>query len=117
MNTSRRSFLAASALAGTSLAVSGSQSAEPKVTKGDLDKILNQPVLNTSFLDRPVIVESVELLRSGRNYLVRTRSTDGVEAITVPHPAKMAQTFPIFIKDIAPVVLKRDARDVQSLHW
>ena len=82
MNTSRRSFLAASALAGTSLAVSGLQSAEPKVTKADLDKILNQPVLNTSFIDRPVIVESIELLKSGNNWLVRSRSTDGVEAIT-----------------------------------
>ncbi len=117
MKTSRRSFLAASAAATASLATSTSRSAEQKVSKADLDKILDQPVLTTSFLDRPVIVESVELLKSGRNYLVRTRSTDGVEAITVPHPAKMAQTFPIFIKDIAPVVLKRDARDVQALHW
>ncbi len=117
MNTSRRSFLAASAAATVGLASSNSRSADQKVTKADLDKILNQPVLNTSFLDRPVIVESVELLKSGRNYLVRTRSTDGVEVITVPHPAKMAQTFPIFVKDIVPVVLKRDAREVQSLHW
>ena len=117
MNTTRRSFLAASAAATASLATSTSRSAEQKLTKADLDKILNQPVLNTSFLDRPVIVESIELLRSGKNFLVRTRSTDGVEVITVPHPAKMVQTFPILIKDVFPVVVKRDARDLQSLHW
>src|SRR5207244_5238741 len=50
-------------------------------------------------------------------YLVRTRATDGVEAITVPNPAKMVQTYPIFVKNIAPVFLKRDARDLQSLLW
>jgi L-alanine-DL-glutamate epimerase-like enolase superfamily enzyme len=120
MSTSRRTFLAASAaatagvLAGR-LKANGADSKSP--TKADLDRILAQPVLNTSFLDRPVIVESVELLKSGNNYLVRTRSTDGVEAITVPNPAKMIQTYPIFVKNIAPVFLKRDARDLQSLLW
>lgn len=117
MNTSRRSFLAASAVAGTTLALSNSHSAEPKVTKADLDRILEKPVLNTSFLDRPVIVESIELLKSGNNYLVRSRSTDGVEAITAPNPAKMVQTYPIFVKNVAPAFLKRDARDLQSLLW
>src|SRR5262249_8208541 len=109
--------LAATAAATASLATSRSQSAEQKVTKADLDKILNQPVLSTSFLDRPVIVESIELLKSGNNYLVRSRSTDGVEAITAPNPAKMVQTYPIFVKNVVPAFLKRDARDLQSLLW
>src|SRR5689334_1468061 len=117
MNTSRRSFLAASAAATVSIATSTSRSAGQKVTKADLDRILEQPVLKTSFLDRPVIVESVELLKSGNNYLVRSRSTDGVEAITAPNPAKMIQTYPIFVRNIAPVFLKRDARDLQTLLW
>lgn len=117
MNNSRRTFLAASAAATASLASSSSRSAEQRVTKADLDKILNQPVLNTSFLDRPVIVESVELLKSGNNYLVRSRSTDGIEAITAPNPAKMIQTYPIFLRSIIPAFLKRDARDLQTLLW
>src|SRR5204862_2583921 len=95
-----------------------SHSAETnRPTKADLDRILEQPVLKTDFLDRPVIVESVELLKSGRNYLLRTRSTDGVEAITAPNPERMSQTWPIFLKDIVPVFVKRDARDLQSLIW
>src|SRR5262245_14855283 len=120
MNGSRRSFLATGAAAAAAVVAlpANARSADgPRVTKADLDKILNQPVLTTSFLDRPVIVESVELLKSGNNYLVRSRSTDGVEAITVPNPAKMIQTYPIFVKNIAPVFLKRDARDLQSLLW
>src|SRR5262245_61535887 len=119
MKSSRRTFLAATAgAAAVSLASHRSESADAKrPTRAELDRILEQPVLNTDFLKEPVIVQSVELLKNGRNYLVRTRSTAGVEVITVPHPAKFAQIFPVFVKDIIPVVLKRDARDLQALHW
>jgi len=120
MNGSRRSFLAtgaAVAAAAVALPMHARSADAKRVTKADLDRILEQPVLTTSFLDRPVIVESVELLKSGNNYLVRTRSTDGAEAITVPNPAKMIQTYPIFVRSIAPVFLKRDARDLQTLLW
>src|SRR5689334_23792091 len=118
MNVSRRSFLAATAATSAGIALSRSHAAESKtVTNADLDRILAQPVLKTDFLKGPVIVESVELLKNGNHYLVRSRSTDGVEAITAPNPAKMIQTYPIFVKNIAPVFLKRDARDLQTLLW
>lgn len=119
MKSSRRTFLATSAgAAAAAFHSSATQAAGAKSpTRAELDRILEQPVLNTEFVKGPVIVQSIELLRNGRNYLVRTRSTDGVEVITVPHPAKMVQTYPILLKDIFPVVLKRDARDLQSLHW
>jgi len=120
MLRSRRNFLATSAAAGAAAAfgsVTVPAAEEKRVTKADLDRILEQPVLTTSFLDRPVIVESVELLKSGRNYLLRTRSTDGVEAITAPNPERMSQTYPIFLKGIVPVFVKQDARRLQSLLW
>src|SRR4029079_8845011 len=101
-----------------SIPLTRSHAAETKhVTKAELDKILEQPVLKTDLLKHPVIVESVELLKNGNHYLVRSRSTDGVEAITAPNPAKMIQTYPIFVKNIVPAFLKRDARDLQSLLW
>ena len=119
MKSSRRTFLAATAAsAAAALSSRTSQSADAKrPTRAELDRILEQPVLKTDFLKGPVIVESVELLKNRNNYLVRTRSTDGVEAITVPNPAKMVQTFPTFLKDIVPAFLKRDARELQSLLW
>ena len=119
MKSSRRTFLATSAGAAAAAFHSSATGAAgaKSPTRAELDRILEQPVLNTEFVKGPVIVQSIELLRNGRNYLVRTRSTDGVEVITVPHPAKMVQTYPILLKDIFPVVLKRDARDLQSLHW
>lgn len=116
MKCSRRTLLAAGAAAAIGRsAVHGAE--EKTVTKAELDNILQQPVLNTEFLKGPVIVASVELLKSGRNYLLRTRSVDGAEAITAPNPERMSQTWPIFLKDIVPVFVKRDARELQSLLW
>ena len=74
-------------------------------------------MLTTDFVKEPVTVASVELLVNGKNYLLRTRSTAGVEAITVPNPERLAQIYPIFLKTIVPVFLKQDARKLESLLW
>ena len=58
-----------------------------------------------------------ELLRNGKNFLIRTRSSDGVEAVTVPNPSRMADLYPVFLKSIAPVFLKKDARQLEALLW
>src|SRR5262249_54371129 len=87
-----------------------------KVTRAELDRILDTPVLDTSFLKRPVTVASIELLRNGRNFLVRVRSTDGVEAITVPNPARMRDFYRFFL-GLVPVFLKKDARQLETLLW
>jgi L-alanine-DL-glutamate epimerase-like enolase superfamily enzyme len=118
MKTSRRSFLKAAACATAAPGVSALRAAEPTpVTKAALDRILDAPVLHLDFLKQPVIVASVELLRNGKNFLVRTRSTNGVEAITVPNPARMADLYPIFLKSVVPVFLKKDARRLEALLW
>ncbi|MES2693414.1 MAG: mandelate racemase/muconate lactonizing enzyme family protein, partial [Verrucomicrobiota bacterium] len=52
-----------------------------------------------------------------KNYLVRARTTDGAEAITVPNPAIMAKAFPVFVNLVAPVFKGKDARTVEDLHW
>jgi L-alanine-DL-glutamate epimerase-like enolase superfamily enzyme len=122
MKTSRRSFLntgiaaAASSLVGA--APGPSRAADrPPVTKSDLDRVLAEPVLKTDFLKGPVTVASVELLRNGSAFLLRTRSTEGIEVITVPNPQRMAETFPIFLKSILPVFVKKDARTLETLLW
>jgi L-alanine-DL-glutamate epimerase-like enolase superfamily enzyme len=121
MKTSRRTFFRTAAVSTMALSSPGAFSGRAAATKGptkaDLDRIVESPVLETGFLPQPVIVASVELLRHGKNYLLRTRSTDGVEAITVPNPARMAETFPIFLKNILPVFLKKDARTLEPLIW
>jgi L-alanine-DL-glutamate epimerase-like enolase superfamily enzyme len=60
-----------------------------------------------------VIVESVELLKNGSNYFVRTRSADGAEGIT--GTKQMSDFVPIFQNLIAPHFIGKDARDIESL--
>lgn len=118
---SRRSFLRTRALPAAGLLAGirpSGQAAEGKaVTAADLNRILEAPVLRTDFLKEPVIVASVELLRNGATYLLRTRSKDGAEAITIPNPTRMAETYPIFQKGIVPVFLNQDARQLEALLW
>jgi L-alanine-DL-glutamate epimerase-like enolase superfamily enzyme len=121
MKTSRRTFLrtaAVTSVAAAATVASRSRAAVPQgVTKAELDRILDAPVLETAFLPQPVMVASIELLRHGKNFLLRTRSTDGVEAITVPNPARMSEAYPILLKNLLPVFVKKDARSLESLLW
>jgi L-alanine-DL-glutamate epimerase-like enolase superfamily enzyme len=118
MNTSRRLFLKAAACATAAPGVPALRAADPApVTKAALNRILDAPVLQLNFLKEPVIVASVELLRNGKNFLVRTRSTSGVEVVTVPNPARMADFYPVFLKSVVPVFLKKDARQIEALLW
>src|SRR5690242_11965237 len=120
MNTSRRRFLrdtaAATALAGIG-APTTSNAASPAVAKEALDAILAQPVLKLDFLKSPVTVASMELLRYGKTYLLRTRSTDGVEAISVPNSSRMADLHPLFLANILPFFINKDARTLETLLW
>lgn len=117
MKTSRRRFLKTACASAAPLPASVLGAEEPrKVTKAELDKILDAPVLDTSFLKWPVMMASIELLKNGRNFLVRVRSTDGVEAITVPNPARMRDFYRVFL-GLVPVFLKKDARQLETLLW
>jgi L-alanine-DL-glutamate epimerase-like enolase superfamily enzyme len=82
-----------------------------------LDDILRRPVLDVSFVKQPVQVASIELLRKGSEFLLRTRSTDGVEALTVPNPARMVQFFPVLLKQVIPTFLGQDARRLEDQLW
>lgn len=116
MLTNRRTFLkTTAALAATSTFSHATET--PRTTKSDLDRILDTPVLITELLREPVKVASIELLKNGKSYLLRTRSTNGVEAITAPHPSWTAQTYLILLKKVAPVFVGRDARELESLLW
>lgn len=116
----RRTFLKCSALAAATASWRGTAGAATGPgTPPDPDalrRILDAPVLDLSAVKVPVTVASIELLRNGRNYLVRARSTDGVEAITVPNPAIMAKAYPVFLGNVVPTFLKKDARTLEALH-
>jgi L-alanine-DL-glutamate epimerase-like enolase superfamily enzyme len=118
MKLSRRHLLRTTVAAGLGAAVAAAdEPAALPVTVADLDRILAQEVLDLQALTRPVRVQSLELLRNGSVFLLRVRSTDGVQAVTVPNPARMAVFYPVFLKYIAPVFVGQDARRLEHLLW
>ena len=116
---SRRDFFKTSA----ALALTGaagraaSHSRDSKPSPEELRRIMDAPVLDLSAVKSPVTVASLELLRNGRNYLVRARSTDGLEVVTVPNPAIMTKAWPVFLGSVVPTFLKQDARKIEALEW
>lgn len=116
MPLSRRTLLQ-STVFGAAGAAMVSAVESPGNLAAELDRLAVAPILQTEFLKEPVVVESIELLRNGKTYLLRARSTAGVEAITVPHQAKIPLAYPILLKLVVPVFLKQDARRLEPLLW
>ncbi|QQS46561.1 MAG: mandelate racemase/muconate lactonizing enzyme family protein [Acidobacteriota bacterium] len=79
-----------------------------------LDAILKQPVLRKELFKTPVIIESVDLLHLDGKYLCRVRSSDGAEGISVAH-STMDRLYPIFLKNIRPFFLGKDARELDLI--
>lgn len=115
MKTNRRHFLgttvAASAL--SLLPTHSALAAEHEVTDAVLEHATAQPVLQISQLKDPVIIESIELLRKGKNHFVRVRSKDGAEGISVDD-GRMDVLHPILNRLIIPYFVGKDARDLEE---
>ena len=118
MNMNRRNFLAkglAGGLGGGALLSTGcGQSEKVESNYAKLDKVLAQPVFKQELFKDPVIIESVELLKYGRSYLCRVRSTDGAEGISVSHNT-MSVLYPIFVNRLEPFFVGQDARRMDRL--
>jgi L-alanine-DL-glutamate epimerase-like enolase superfamily enzyme len=120
MDTDRRHFLKAAALGsmlGGGLGQSRVAGAETtkRADPATLDRICETDVLVPRFLERPVVVESIELLLKGRTFLVRARSKDGVESVTAPNSDRMRDVYPVFLNRVAPFFVGKDACRIESL--
>lgn len=93
------------------------RAAETAVSMDDLARIADAPVLTLDFVKAPVVIKSIELLKNGKHWLLRTRSKDGLEVVTVPHQNKMDLAWPVLMKQVIPAYLDQDARRVEDLHW
>src|SRR5689334_3427300 len=83
MRYDRRSFLRTAAATGA-LAFAPTRSARCAAPDSDaLDAAATRPVLDASAIKSPVIIESVELLRKGKEHFVCVRSKDGAEGMSV----------------------------------
>lgn len=87
----------------------------------DLDQRLSRaseaPVLQVEGLDRPVTIASMELLRNRGEFLVRVRSRDGAEGLSVANSMHLIHTYPIFLNRVAPFFRDKDARELEPLLW
>jgi L-alanine-DL-glutamate epimerase-like enolase superfamily enzyme len=116
---SRRSVLGAIAAGGAMAgaanrteAIDAAQDLEAR-----LRRIEQEPVLKVEAILQPVQIESIELLRQGKKYLLRSRSKSGAEAVTAPHPARTADVWPILVKHLIPAFVGQDARQLETLIW
>ncbi len=69
-------------------------------------------MLRTDLLREPLRVEALDLLRSGRFFLVRARAA-GLEGYCEAHSTVMRAAWPIFLQKVAPHFMGKDARELE----
>jgi L-alanine-DL-glutamate epimerase-like enolase superfamily enzyme len=112
MKISRREWLKLSG--GAVIGASLPRSLMALATEEPLIRDIEAPMFNIpGQISSPAIIESVELLKNGPNYFVRTRSKDGAEGLV--GTKQIAEFIPIFQKLVAPHFIGKDARDIESL--
>ena len=112
MQTGRRHFLSTAAAGALASTAHAAETVNDRYRK--LDEILAKPVLKKELFTAPVMIDSVELLRMATAYLCRVRSKDGAEGISVAHTS-MSTFFPIFVKNIQPFLVGKDARELDLI--
>ncbi len=101
----RRTFFTASASAALLSA---------SAQEGEVTPAFQKPVFDLHRASgTPVKIESIELLKSGSRYFVRTRSTDGAEGVVLTKD--MEDFVPILLRRVIPHFLGKDALDLESL--
>jgi L-alanine-DL-glutamate epimerase-like enolase superfamily enzyme len=113
MKIARRSVLTGGAAAAAGLA----QKRAAVVTGADLDRAADRPVLKVDDISKPVIIDSIRLLRKGREYFVHVRSKDGAEGIALHNPPRGEYLDKIAKQLIFPFFIGKDARHLEGLLW
>jgi L-alanine-DL-glutamate epimerase-like enolase superfamily enzyme len=120
MYLNRRHFVELTAGAGLLSILTGCKSppGKPqahsrKVSLEGLEKAAEAPVLQLDGLGSPLVIESIELLRKDREYIVRVRSKDGAEGVAVTND-RAQYLYPIFNGLVVPYFIGKDARDLES---
>ena len=84
------------------------------VTEEALEAAAAKPVLKRDLFKDPVIIESIDVFKRGRDYLIRVRSKDGAEGIAVDN-GRADILHPILTRLVAPCFINKDARDLEEL--
>src|SRR5262252_5686580 len=106
----RRDFFTASAATLLAAPFSASPAEEKDTATPDYQK----PVFDLpKHFPNPVKIASIDLLQSGKQFFLRTRSADGVEGLILTKD--MEDFVPILHRRVIPHFLGKDARDLESL--
>lgn len=104
----RRSFLKAAAAAPLFAAAGGA------ADSGSPSDEWTKPCFHLpSKISSPVKIASIELLQSGKQFFLRTRSTDGAEGVILTKD--MEDFVPILRHRVIPHFLNKDARELETL--
>ena len=116
MKIDRRGFIKSAIGTGVLATTQGRQSAAERSQVGiaQLDKAAASPILKIDSIRTPLKIASIELLRNGNTYFVRTRSADGAEGIAVTN-SRAAYLYPILQQLVIPYFVGKDARELESL--
>ncbi len=122
MNLDRRQFLefvtctgAVSIVPGCSTIRdnSGVATKECHVALEQLEEAATKPVLQLKGIDSPLVIDSIQLLRKGREYFVHVRSRDGAEGISVTN-SRAQYLYPLLNRQIIPYFIGKDACDLEE---
>jgi hypothetical protein len=114
MKLDRRSFLGAAAGAGALAATTAPTANAAEVTDETLEAAAAKPVLDRAPFKDPVVIESIDLLRKGREHFLRVRSKDGAVGVSLDN-GRADLLHPIINRLVAPYFVGKDARDLEAL--
>jgi len=119
MSVHRRGFLRVACATGLASLIPGKgQARDEQMARVEaIDRAFAKPVLNREKLRQAVPIESMELLKNGKIFLVRVRSKDGAEGLSVANELRMVDSYPIFNNRVAPFFAGKDAREFEPLLW
>jgi L-alanine-DL-glutamate epimerase-like enolase superfamily enzyme len=80
---------------------------------GGFDGALSNAVLNLQSLKGPIIIESIELLKKGREHFVRVRSRDGAEGVSVDN-GRAGVVHPVLNQLVIPYFIGKDALELEE---
>ena len=133
MKSNRRKFISSAVVGSVAAALPLSSSALNKTITGSpetdllakyakLDEIIKQPVFKKELFTSPVIIETIEVLRDRENFMVRVRSKDGAEGISVGHTGlnprggggQSVRNWPVY-KGLIDSFVGKDARNLDAM--
>ncbi len=83
----------------------------------ELDRVAAEPVLKMDGLNSPIVIDSIRLLKKGKEFLLHVRSNDGAEGVSFVNESRGDMFAPMLEQLVIPFFIGKDARDLENLLW